>query len=1492
MGTRIGHPIRDEFVGVRQRERDEMLGQETILSARPRLSAFIGPLLVACCIVLPAPRALAAGGGGGGSCSSGSFTGTGGGGGTSSATGAGGAGGPATGCGGGGGGGAGVTGGSGGDGDVAIGGAGGSNPASGGSPGADFFSIGGGGGGGGGAHGAVITTSTSNSAAVSGGDGGHGGNVMISAPGGGGGGGGGGYGVVVDGSGLTYANTGAVRGGSGGQGGFGIFDVGGFGGNGGSGVVFTGDGGTLVNSGSIAGGKGGAGGYGGLSSGLSGLGGIGIAGANLSIINSGSITGGLAGDGSTRANAIYFAGGSNVLELQAGSLITGNVVGANNDTLRLGGAAAATFDVSLIGSQYTGFSTFVKTGTGTWTLTGTTPAFTPWTIDQGTLAISSNGNLGNVLSGPLTFNGGALQFLADFNSNRQVTLNAGGGSLDTNGNSAILGGVIGGSGDLRKMGAGSLTLTNTNIYTGGTTISAGTLQLGNGGTSGSIAGDVVDNGVLAFNRSNTLAFAGNISGSGGVRQIGSGTTILTGANNYTGDTTIVAGTLQFAGSAAGTGSAGGGTGGSGGGLGGGTGGTGGSGSGLGGGTGGTGGPGGGLGGGTGGTGGSGSGLGGGTGGTGGPGGGLGGGTGGAGGSGSGLGGGTGGTGGPGGGLGGGAGGAGGPGGGLGGGTGGSGSGFGSGNLTVAGGTLAIVAPATVNVAHDVTFADNTAFTIAAGSNSPLLSAGKVAIGNGVAFNISGINDASQLDTALIDTRSGIIGDFGMVTVGGFNGTVDYLTVSTHKSADNLQYLATYGLSWMANNNLAHGTFTLTNASDTFTVGAVLTNQSANPATGWHGTSLTKAGMGTLILTGTNSYTGGTTISAGTLQLGNGGTTGAIVGDVVNDGVLAFNRSDALTFAGSISGHGAVEQTGSGTTILTGTNSYTGATNIDAGTLEVNGSIAASSRVTVNEGATLSGIGIVDPATTTIMAGGTLAPGNAANPAGVLTITGNLAFQSAAIYRVAVASSVSSSINVTGSATLGGATVNAVFGGGSYVNRLYSILTAGGGVSGTFAPGVVNINLPSGFRTNLSYDATHAYLNVSLDLMQGSSTGSGAGASTGSGGRMSGNQQAVDNAMMNSFNANGGIPMVYGMLSAAGLTQASGELATGSQQVTFDAMSQFMDLLTDPFMSRAGGGAEPAYSASVYTEEGEGADARKRTDDAFAMFAKAPPRAFEPRWSVWGAAFGGSQTTNGNTIVGSNDATSRLYGMAVGADYQSAPRTLAGFALAGGGAGFGVNGLGTGRSDLFQAGIYLRHSDGRAYVSAALAYGWQDVTTNRYVTVAALDHLQAKFNANAYSGRIEGGYRFAVPATGNLGITPYAAAQLTTFDLPAYAERALSGTSAFALAYGGRSVTDTRSELGIRSDKSFALPKGILTLRGRFAWAHDYNPDRSIAAAFQSLPGTSFTVNGAAQAPDSAFITASAEVKCLNGWSVGVTFEGTFSNVTSGYAGRGVVRYQW
>ncbi len=646
-------------------------------------------------------------------------------------------------------------------------------------------------------------------------------------------------------------------------------------------------------------------------------------------------------------------------------------------------------------------------------------------------------------------------------------------------------------------------------------------------------------------------------------------------------------------------------------------------------------------------------------------------------------------------------------------------------------------------------------------------------------------------------------------------------------------------------------------------------------------TLTKAGSGTVILTADNNYSGGTTISAGTLQLGNATTTGSIVGDVLDNGVLAINHTNAFAFSGAISGTGAFQQNGNGTTDLSANNSYTGATAVNGGILQVDGSIASSSLTTVNANATLTGAGTVG--NTSIASGGIFAPGNG-TPGTFMSVSGSLAFQSGAQYLVLLNPATSSFASVTGTATLGNATVDAMFANGTYVAKKYTILTASSGVSGTFGS-LVNTNLPANFLASLSYDAHDAFLNLTLNF-----TPPPPGPNFGGG--LNGNQQNVANALINFFNSNGSIPLVFGTLAPAGLTQVSGESATASQQTTFDAMSLFMGLLTDPYMG-PGGVNSPGGVMSFASSNDPSAKLSPRERDAYAaVYTKAPPVAYlEQRWNVWAAGFGGSQTTDGNAVVGSNTVTSRIFAGAAGADYRFSPNTLAGFALAGGGTNFSLaNALGTGRSDLFQAGAYLHHRAGAAYITAALAYGWQDITTDRTVTVAGLDKLHAEFNANAWSGRVESGYRFAMPWM--VGITPYAAAQFVTFDLPAYAENALVGTNTFALAYGAKTVTDPRTELGLRSDKSFAVPNGVLTLRGRLAWAHDYNSDRNIGATFQTLPGASFVVNGAMQAHDSALTTASAEVKWRSGWAVAGTFEGEFSDVTRSYAGKAVVRYSW
>ena len=171
------------------------------------------------------------------------------------------------------------------------------------------------------------------------------------------------------------------------------------------------------------------------------------------------------------------------------------------------------------------------------------------------------------------------------------------------------------------------------------------------------------------------------------------------------------------------------------------------------------------------------------------------------------------------------------------------------------------------------------------------------------------------------------------------------------------------------------------------------------------------------------------------------------------------------------------------------------------------------------------------------------------------------------------------------------------------------------------------------------------------------------------------------------------------------------------------MNLFMGVMTDPFVAGRGDGSSGGGATSYADGAALGyANGRGPNDALAAIYTKARPMvpAFEQRWSTWIAGYGGSQSTDGNTALGSNNTTSSVYGTAVGADYRFSPDTIAGFALAGGGTNFSVANGGSGRSDLFQAGAFIRHNAGAAYITAAAAYGWQDITTDRTVAIAGTD----------------------------------------------------------------------------------------------------------------------------------------------------------------------------
>jgi len=537
-----------------------------------------------------------------------------------------------------------------------------------------------------------------------------------------------------------------------------------------------------------------------------------------------------------------------------------------------------------------GTGSVTQAGSGILTLSGSNSFSGGLFISSGTVSVGDDGNMG-ATSGAVTLSGGGiLSASAVVSTDRTFHLGTGGGTINANSsNSVTLTGDVDGTGGLTKTGSATLTLSGTTTYTGLTTVSAGTLQI----KTTSFSSDIVNNAVVDF--SSNLTYAGAISGTGRITKTGTGTLILRGENTYSGTTTISAGTLQVASATAlgsGTMSLGGGT----------------------------------------------lsttdtftygkevaltssstvsaatgttltlSGV--------------------VSGTGSGLtangagtlvlsgvntyGGGT--T--------------------ISGGTvqiaANSGLGATSGTVTFSGGTLAVTGTFTNS---RVTTLSASGGTIAPSSGTTLTWNGKIS-GDG-ALNISGA---------------------GTLVLGGINDytggtTIHSGTVSINaetRLGDKSGALTMAGGTLVINSSITIAREISLTGAATISPSGTTTISSGMTGAG----SLTKSGAGTLILTGASTYSGGTTISSGTLQIGNAGTTGSIAGNVTNNAALTFSRSDTFSFGGTISGTGTVSHSGGGTLTLTGTNTYSGGTTVSSGTLSIS---ADANLGDASGGLTLSG----------------------------------------------------------------------------------------------------------------------------------------------------------------------------------------------------------------------------------------------------------------------------------------------------------------------------------------------------------------------------------------------------------------------------------------------------------------------------------------------------------------------------------------------------------
>ncbi|WP_425990869.1 autotransporter outer membrane beta-barrel domain-containing protein [Afipia sp. DC4300-2b1] len=219
------------------------------------------------------------------------------------------------------------------------------------------------------------------------------------------------------------------------------------------------------------------------------------------------------------------------------------------------------------------------------------------------------------------------------------------------------------------------------------------------------------------------------------------------------------------------------------------------------------------------------------------------------------------------------------------------------------------------------------------------------------------------------------------------GTVNFLAGTTILSGNNT-YAGATNISSGATAQFGNGGTTGLISGNVNNNGAMIVNLSSSAtyagAISGNGT-FEKAGSNTLSLTGTNTFTGGTTISAGTLQIGAGGSTGSISGNIVNNSILSFNRSNSFTFSNLISGTGSVTKSGAGVVTLTAANTYLGGTSVSQGTLRLGASnrLASAGSLFIFGGATFDLAGFSQTV------GAFSGPGTAAIGTGSLTVGNNL-----------------------------------------------------------------------------------------------------------------------------------------------------------------------------------------------------------------------------------------------------------------------------------------------------------------------------------------------------------------------------------------------------------------------------------------------------------------------------------------------------------------------
>ena len=377
----------------------------------------------------------------------------------------------------------------------------------------------------------------------------------------------------------------------------------------------------------------------------------------------------------------------------------------------------------------------------------------------------------------------------------------------------------------------------------------------------------------------------------------------------------------------------------------------------------------------------------------------------------------------------------------------------SGGTAILGGTLRVTADNGLGKAK-------TALNIAGGTlwaSTGFQSDRPVTLGiDGGAFRVS---DGEIL------TLSGEIGGGGLVKYG--EGTLELRGESSTYTGPNTIYAGTLA----GQSNTIRGDVAFVQDSENPDPGVLLFNQTKNGTFEYSitgGGSLVKDGAATLTLAGASRYTGGTTVNAGTLK----GSTVSLQGDILNNSALVFDQSFDGSHIGELSGSGTLTKQGTGRVALTGQNSAGGGTVINGGTLAVNGKL--TSNVTVNKDGILAGagnvVGNID------VNGGTIAPGNSI---GTVHISGDLTMAAGSDYYVEINGAESDKIIVGGTATILSSRFEIARYGTANApvlpGKTYTILTTGGGLT-VQSPTVAVADFPF-ISFELSEDGFNGYLTT-------------------------------------------------------------------------------------------------------------------------------------------------------------------------------------------------------------------------------------------------------------------------------------------------------------------------------------------------------------------------------------------------------------------------------